>query len=932
MAWKSRLEVSNLLLIGLIAISAAAIPIVGYLILADPLANGETQESEVASDRNAAEELERQRQGEAWSAAELKAPVGEAASLVLTSAGRNPGDSEITVEQATLYLAPFAVATRLDLDDGLSRLLGRLPAEESTMRVGSLTVVWEAGGSVLVQGSAKVELSSGALIVAMTGTSDQASPFELRYAKRSGVTSAKLPGLAKPIAVPHLGEGVGVAFASLALESSRLLTLEKPRLMELSTGKELAAADKLQLSSGLRMEPSGILEGITREWFARLEDGVLTLEGLKAQSLGLMLLPWFGAVPVPRGAGLDVDRAEFRSGGAVQLQGVRIRGAGAQLRLESASAGTAGASVGEWSLVGGQGEWSKWGITAQFPEARFTRSGAGVEFHLDGYALTVGPSPMALLSLMEVARELKKVVDEFLKAKPHLPNLVFDGLPDFIVEARNGRWSVPLLGGAAIEGMEALVRARGGVLEEVKLGLCRGGETCSDLALSLSAQTDPGGVLTQASLRVGGLLPVQMFRKALPSFLPDVGGIALKAELRKPESSGQYRWNAEGTLTGLKGRHPMVSATDLVFPPITFSAFGQVDLPNQTLESNFERIQVGDVMMRASLDVKGFGPKPWVRFGLDVPEQNCDALHKALPKGLAPRLESASFNGFMAINVLFEADLKDIRKTLKLDVGGEFGKCVADFGNTFRINRLNSENYVHRVVVNGEDLGLEVGPGTPDWVPLEQIPKIAQQAAYGTEDLAFYSHGGFRLGLIKRAIILLAERGRFVYGGSTISQQLVKNLFLSREKTLARKFEEAIIVWQMEQKVSKDRILELYLNCIEYGPKIWGIVRAARTYFNKTPQELTLLESAFLMGLKPDPAYGFLQFRRGKLNKHWRKNLEHVLKRLREMDAIDDATLEAAMTQELVFAVPGQALPALELPPEEEDRPVREGQETPEQL
>ncbi len=154
---------------------------------------------------------------------------------------------------------------------------------------------------------------------------------------------------------------------------------------------------------------------------------------------------------------------------------------------------------------------------------------------------------------------------------------------------------------------------------------------------------------------------------------------------------------------------------------------------------------------------------------------------------------------------------------------------------------------------------------------------------------------------------------------------------MSREKTLARKFEEAIIVWQMEQRVSKDRILELYLNCIEYGPRIWGIVAASKTYFNKTPQELTLLESSFLMGLKPDPAYGFLQFRRGKLNKHWRKNLEHVLKRLREMDAIDDATLAVAMKEELVFAIPGQALPAVELPVEE-DRPVREGQETPEQL
>ena len=77
------------------------------------------------------------------------------------------------------------------------------------------------------------------------------------------------------------------------------------------------------------------------------------------------------------------------------------------------------------------------------------------------------------------------------------------------------------------------------------------------------------------------------------------------------------------------------------------------------------------------------------------------------------------------------------------------------------------------------------------------------------------------------------ERGRFVYGGSTISQQLVKNLFLTRQKNISRKIEEAIITWKMEEVVSKDRIMELYLNCIEFGPNIYGIRHAAQHYFGK---------------------------------------------------------------------------------------------------
>jgi membrane peptidoglycan carboxypeptidase len=262
-------------------------------------------------------------------------------------------------------------------------------------------------------------------------------------------------------------------------------------------------------------------------------------------------------------------------------------------------------------------------------------------------------------------------------------------------------------------------------------------------------------------------------------------------------------------------------------------------------------------------------------------------------------------------------------------VEGDWDGCQAEtLGSDFDVERLNRPDFVHRVVVNGEDLGVEVGPGTAGYVPLSQIPPVLQAAMMGTEDLAFYSHRGFKVSLIRRALVLLAERGRYVYGGSTISQQLVKNLFLSREKTLARKFEEALIVWQMERKVPKERILELYINCIEYGPKVWGITAAAQTYFGKPPSQLSTLEAAFLAGLKPDPAYGYLQYTRGKLNKHWRKFLDHVLDRLLEMKSISQEEHDRCLKQELAFAASGAPLVALPpVGPGEDDRPVKQGQE-----
>ena len=99
-----------------------------------------------------------------------------------------------------------------------------------------------------------------------------------------------------------------------------------------------------------------------------------------------------------------------------------------------------------------------------------------------------------------------------------------------------------------------------------------------------------------------------------------------------------------------------------------------------------------------------------------------------------------------------------------------------------------------------------------------------------------------RWDLIAKALRLDLHKERFVYGGSTITQQLVKNLFLTREKTLSRKLEELIISWQMERHFSKEELLTFYLNVIEYGPDLYGIRRAAAFYFGKAPAHLTPAE------------------------------------------------------------------------------------------
>ncbi|MFM8316926.1 MAG: biosynthetic peptidoglycan transglycosylase, partial [Bacteroidota bacterium] len=124
-----------------------------------------------------------------------------------------------------------------------------------------------------------------------------------------------------------------------------------------------------------------------------------------------------------------------------------------------------------------------------------------------------------------------------------------------------------------------------------------------------------------------------------------------------------------------------------------------------------------------------------------------------------------------------------------------------------------------------------------------------------SEDAGFYSHKGFYLRAFRESIVQNFKKGKFARGGSTISMQLVKNVFLNHRKTLTRKAEEIFITWIIENKkiTSKKRMMEVYLNVIEFGNNIWGIGEASRYYFGKHPSQLTNKECVFIASLVPRP-------------------------------------------------------------------------------
>lgn len=162
-----------------------------------------------------------------------------------------------------------------------------------------------------------------------------------------------------------------------------------------------------------------------------------------------------------------------------------------------------------------------------------------------------------------------------------------------------------------------------------------------------------------------------------------------------------------------------------------------------------------------------------------------------------------------------------------------------------------------------------VGPENRYWTPAGSIPLEMKWAVILAEDANFYKHEGIDVKAIKNAIKYDLEKKSFARGASTITQQVAKNLFLSREKTINRKIKEIILAKRMEQELTKGRIIELYLNVIELGPMVHGIGHGAHYYFGKPASALTPRECAFIAAMLPGPRVAYNPY----------KNLGKVLKR-----------------------------------------------------
>jgi Transglycosylase len=197
---------------------------------------------------------------------------------------------------------------------------------------------------------------------------------------------------------------------------------------------------------------------------------------------------------------------------------------------------------------------------------------------------------------------------------------------------------------------------------------------------------------------------------------------------------------------------------------------------------------------------------------------------------------------------------------------------------------------------------IDVSPASPDFIALHDVPPLFVRSLLLAEDAGFYGHRGIDLRELPTALLTNWSRGGAARGASTITQQLAKNLFLSRDKQLGRKLQELAITFLLESALGKNRILEIYLNIIEWGPDLHGLRPAARRYFGREPRDLTPAEMAFLVEIIPGPIKYQTSFAHGTPGPGLRLLIDGLLAKLRSVDAISETEYQRAISEPLVVA------------------------------
>ena len=378
------------------------------------------------------------------------------------------------------------------------------------------------------------------------------------------------------------------------------------------------------------------------------------------------------------------------------------------------------------------------------------------------------------------------------------------------------------------------------------------------------------------------------------------------------------RFNGSFAMRGLNVGHPMIAEKEVHDLDLSAKVEGSFDRKQRTLE-----LTRGDFIVRdlpfsvtgraeqvtrvpadpASLEApKRLGPGGLTKLDLRlvIPPIDCQRVLNAIPTEMAPYMAGYKLRGVFDTDVQVGIDWADLPATT---LGGHVGikHCRVTEEPADSPKRLKDEFEHYVEVEQGQWTSFVVGESNDDYVPLDQISPHLINSIMSTEDSAFYHHHGFIISEFRTALVKNLEAGKFRYGASSITMQFVKNVLLYRDKTLARKLQELFLTWHVENTLTKDRILEIYFNVIEYGPGLYGIGPASWHYFSKAPKDLNPVEAAFFSSILPSPKERYKQYCAGTLTKWTEGKILRILGIMRKRDRLSETDYEQAKLTPLLF-------------------------------
>ncbi|SHF90814.1 Transglycosylase [Flavobacterium segetis] len=313
------------------------------------------------------------------------------------------------------------------------------------------------------------------------------------------------------------------------------------------------------------------------------------------------------------------------------------------------------------------------------------------------------------------------------------------------------------------------------------------------------------------------------------------------------------------SIANLKINHPRISRKDVIVKNARFDYRFLLGADFISIDSS-STVQLNKIKLHPYLAYETIEDTVY-KLKIALPKTKAQDFITSLPDGLFTNFQGMEADGAFNYSLNFQYN---INKPKELVFDSKLKKenlKITKYG-TANLNKLNSEFIYRAIIKDVLQRPILVGTTNPNFTPLDQISPYLQKSVLTTEDPSFFNHRGFINEAFKQSIIKNIKTKKFARGASTISMQLVKNVFLTREKTLSRKLEEILLVYILENNriASKERMLEIYFNVIEWGPNIYGIGEASRFYFDKNPSDLDLKECLFLARIIPSPKKFMYQF------------------------------------------------------------------------